>query len=486
MHPPTTEQEAVLTHGRLYPSMPRKISAFAGTGKTTTLEMLAQVLKGRILYIVFSRPMREEAQQRFPKSVQVRTAHSLAYAALDMQTQRSRLERRLFPEAVQQLVKLPRALATDDSAGFLVLDALARFCNSADPVITAQHVDPAEPPELREDVANAARALWQRMIDPKDDCPISHDTYLKQWQLTGKGFPRYDHILFDEAQDSSPVMLDVMRRQAAPVTWVGDPHQQIYRFRGAVNAMGIVSGAPLVLSQSFRFGPAIAGVANAILACKPAGTRPEILITGDPNRHSTLGPLPGNGKQQPPHAFLSRTNAEWLQHALRLTVPVHVIGGLEEPEALLRAAWHLWSTNRHPPRCPPAIKRFRTWRALCEHTERFRDGEIRLGREIVEHYRERLPGALDRLRARHVAVESEALVTLGTAHRVKGKQYRRVKLGQGFASPADPGWTKLTAAEQEDECNLLYVGVSRAIEHLEPNDAVLACLDVAGFEHSSH
>jgi len=59
MHPPTTEQEAVLTHGRLYPSMPRKIGAFAGTGKTTTLEMLAQVLKGRILYIVFSRPMRE-------------------------------------------------------------------------------------------------------------------------------------------------------------------------------------------------------------------------------------------------------------------------------------------------------------------------------------------------------------------------------------------------------------------------------------------
>jgi len=59
---------------------------------------------------------------------------------------------------------------------------------------------------------------------------------------------------------------------------VGDPHQQIYSFMGAVDAMQRVreqlEGQPgdlLVLRslrRSFRFGPEIASVGNAILRVK--------------------------------------------------------------------------------------------------------------------------------------------------------------------------------------------------------------------------
>ena len=35
-------------------------------------------------------------------------------------------------------------------------------------------------------------------------------------------------------------MLDIISNQRQPKLLVGDPHQQIYSFRGAVNAMSIV------------------------------------------------------------------------------------------------------------------------------------------------------------------------------------------------------------------------------------------------------
>ena len=38
-------------------------------------------------------------------------------------------------------------------------------------------------------------------------------------------------------------MLDIISNQRQPKLLVGDPHQQIYSFRGAVNAMSIVQAA---------------------------------------------------------------------------------------------------------------------------------------------------------------------------------------------------------------------------------------------------
>jgi superfamily I DNA/RNA helicase len=44
---------------------------------------------------------------------------------------------------------------------------------------------------------------------------------------------RFDCILLDEAQDVNPVIADIVRIQKIRRVAVGDPHQQLYRFRGA-------------------------------------------------------------------------------------------------------------------------------------------------------------------------------------------------------------------------------------------------------------
>jgi hypothetical protein len=74
---PTKEREAILaSKGR-----DLLINARAGTGKTTTLKMIASAHPDlKIVYLVFNRKAKEEAYAKFPTDVEIRTVHSLAFA----------------------------------------------------------------------------------------------------------------------------------------------------------------------------------------------------------------------------------------------------------------------------------------------------------------------------------------------------------------------------------------------------------------------
>lgn len=63
-------------------------------------------------------------------------------------------------------------------------------------------------------------------------------TYLKIYQLSKLDLSsRYITVLFDEAQDANPVTSSIILEQACRVVLAADTHQQIYRFRGADNAL---------------------------------------------------------------------------------------------------------------------------------------------------------------------------------------------------------------------------------------------------------
>lgn len=473
---PTAEQASILHDARVHRDEGRKIEAFAGTGKTSTLEMLAHDRKDRGCYLAFNRAIKDEATGRFPAHIKVTTAHGAAFQALKMYEQKARFEHRIYPDTVGQFVRLPRSRMPEDALGFVVLETITNFCNSAEENLELLHValSPNEPEDIRMAALEGTRSLWRRMSNPKDDCPITHDVYLKLWQLGDASMPGVEWVLFDEAQDASPVMIDVMNRLDIPITWVGDNNQSIYAFRGAVNAMRLMPGRVFPLSRSFRFGDEIAQAANMILACKPEELRPQFQIEGNPNRDSHIGRLSHNM----PYAFLARTNAEWFQEGLRTQARVHVIGGLEETARLLEGAWQLWRNGVRANRVP-SLARFTKWKDLCDHTDKFQDRELTFSRKIIEQYREQLPVAINNLRQRHTLHEADAHIVLSTAHKAKGKEFQYVKLGNGFANPNDPEWKKMTTNEQEAEINLLYVALTRAIDGVEPNQAVLASIAIA-------
>ena len=125
--------------------------------------------------------------------------------------------------------------------------------------------------------------------------------------------------------------------QCCDVVLVGDRHQQIYRFRGAENALDapqLVDADQLYLTHSFRFGPAVAQVANML----PDKAK-RYLWSGRGDR--VVECIPDDVKGQPV-AILSRTVAGVIGAALDASLAgktVYWVGGIagyktEEPEDL--------------------------------------------------------------------------------------------------------------------------------------------------------
>jgi hypothetical protein len=348
----------------------------------------------------------------------------------------------------------------------LVIKATRNFTHSADRAISVDHVpyiDGIDVPvgerrgwannrEVRRWIAPALVAAWADLSDPHGSLPFTHDCYLKLFELNEPVIP-VDFILFDEAQDADPVMLSIVTQQRCQVVFVGDSQQQIYDWRGAVNALAGLAGARTFLTISFRFGPPIAEVANAILALIPGA---ELRLTGRAPYDSAVGP------HDDPGAYLTRTNAGAISMALREASRgrrVHLMGGGREIAAFCRAALDLQAS---PPRRTehPELACFASWPEVRDYAELDPNGdELRLMVKIIDEYGAQVildlvAGSVD---------EDKADIVVSTAHKAKGREWDVVRLGSDFSPPRSGG------LPSPSELRLLYVAATRARRHLDPS-----------------
>ena len=227
--------------------------------------------------------------------------------------------------------------------------------------------------------------------------------------------------------------------------------QQIYDWRGAVNALASVDGNRTFLTNSFRFGQPIADVANVILARIPGA---ELRLTGRAPYESAVGP------HDDPKAYLSRTNAGAIDFALREVGRgrrVHLMGGGSDIASFCRAALDLQAT---PPRRTehPELACFATWTEVRDYADLDPNGdELRLMVKIIDEY-----GAqtiIDLVNS--TAKEEDADIVVSTAHKAKGREWDVVRLGSDFSTPKDGG------EPSPSELRLLYVAATRARRHLD-------------------
>lgn len=286
-----------------------RVEAFAGTGKTTTLLLVARSWlrrspSSRVLYVTFRRRLKEEAAERFRdlgRAVRVLTNHGLAYEAVgrlykdkltggSIYLNRPALVERLREEQPKALKALRAMGFGEDDVAVLLLEAVDRFTQSDDGDVGPAHfseylVLPEADRRAFDDVAvPLARWVWGLMRDLEGGLRITHDGYLKVYQLARPDLSdRYDLIMFDEAQDANPAMLDVLLRQeGVRRVFVGDRHQQIYAWRGAVNAMERLADWPAFpLTRSWQTWPPA--------SCRPLRGRPGS------SRGIRRGP-PGSGR----------------------------------------------------------------------------------------------------------------------------------------------------------------------------------------------
>ncbi len=461
--PPTAEQVEALDLFTTGESL--AIEAGAGTGKTTTLRLLAESTRARGQYIAFNKAIVTEAGAKMPSNVNCSTAHSLAYRAVGHRYKdRIHNSRRMRSIEIADRLKIDGLSVNGPSGrksisrsflGGLAMRAITRFCQSADPEPTHRHVPHVEGidepgtygnnDEVARALVPALRRAWADLMSENGVLPFKHDHYLKAWQLDG---PRIgaDFILFDEAQDANPVMVAIVTAQThAQLVWVGDSQQQIYTFTGAVNALGNVPAeSRAMLTQSFRFGPAIAEVANRLLDRLAADLR----LVGTDAVDSTVAAVPD------PDAILTRTNAAAVHIVLRLQASgkrVALVGGGDEVVRFAKAAAELMrgEATEHPD-----LACFDNWGEVRAYVDEDEQGsELRLLVSLVEEFGvEAILEALDRTMR-----EDDADVIVSTAHKSKGREWDSVQLSGDFQIDKP----------SPDELRLLYVACTRAKRELD-------------------
>ncbi|MFE6383832.1 UvrD-helicase domain-containing protein [Streptomyces roseolus] len=471
MFTPTDEQAQAVDHFTAGHHM--ALQAGAGTGKTSTLDLLARSTRRRGRYFAYNRAIAQEAAARFPPNVTCRTAHSLAYAAIGHRyTRRLGAPRRPAWQTGQDLgitkpVRVAGHTLMPTTLSNTVLRTVTRFCHSADLDLTPHHVPPIrglDDPEAHDDLAHTvipyARKAWADLQNPDTGAVrFEPDHFLKIWSLTNPTI-HADFLLLDEAQDTNPVVEHVFnsQRHRTQLVMVGDSAQAIYHWRGAKDVMTTFEGTHLTLSRSFRFGSAIAHEANRWLAIAEAPLR----LTGA-SATAVLGPL------NRPDAILCRTNVGALKNVmthLASGIRVALVGGGDSLRSLALAARQLQEGR---PTSHPELVLFPTWGAVQDYAAHDPSGrDLQPLVDLVDdHGTDAILAAVTRL-----SHEAHAQVTISTAHKAKGREWQRVQIGDDFLPPKDtdeqdqqgqpvPGPVDLS------EARLSYVAVTRARQHLD-------------------
>lgn len=448
-------------------------NAKAGTGKTTSAIGFAHARPTkRLLYMAFNKPIQLEAEARFGKggNTECRTTHSLGFQAVGRYYS-DRLTFNWRPLSVRNEMSLP---STRMAA--MVQAVLTKFFQSDSNEIGIAHAQEAEDRfhaqehEVHDAVAHA-KALWLRMLDRSDSVSMPHDAYLKMWALSN---PRldYDYLICDEWQDANPVTAQIVRQQRhAKLLVLGDPHQSIYAFRGAVNAMDDFPNAHLLhLTKTWRFGPKVAKVANLVLS-ELKGEKVLIQAMGVDAPYQRGAPV----------TKLARTNAQLFKDATLVQGRgVHWVGGVEKYELeKIVDAYYLFAGARDRIR-DQFLRYFASFAEMAAYAEEAKDRETKILVEVINEYQHDVPNLVSQVIANAVPEARDARLVLTTAHKAKGLDWDYVQLANDFeileeseATLAEDPFAQL----ETQELNLLYVAITRAKKELALNDDTRMWLD---------
>jgi superfamily I DNA/RNA helicase len=232
------------------------VEAGAGCAKTTTLEMAASRVRIPGLAVAFNKRIAQEMDKRLPGNFACKTMNSLGHSAWGRALGRPlKLDDRKGGKLVSQVAKSRRMdLSTDqwDAARSLFREA------------QIQGLVPQVEDRLGTSLVPDTQEGWQSLLESASS-DISQDDFDLVWEITrealvenirlardgtvsfddqiycstmlGGAFGRFPVIFLDEDQDLNPLQIRMVQQSMRPDTRllaVGDRHQSIYAFRGAV------------------------------------------------------------------------------------------------------------------------------------------------------------------------------------------------------------------------------------------------------------
>jgi superfamily I DNA/RNA helicase len=442
------------------------VQAPPGSGKTFLLLSMARKLSGYGLSLSFNKLLAVEAAKKFSSSVTCKTGHALAYGSVGYKYSK-RLKKLTGKQLADNFEIGDWKLYNNPSTkGYLILNTIRKYCYSSDRQFKAHHLpritilDEGNLELMKADILENSKNIFEEMTKLDSKIPITHDVYLKIWALTNPVINK-DYIFFDEYQDSNPVIADVIKRQSCQKIFVGDQFQQIYAWRGAVNALQNQDLNKLHITRSFRFGEAIAGLSNSIIKSYYPYEFDYKDFHGNDDIESSVHYEP-IGKVD---CILCRTNkgviAETIK-ALDKQLSVHILGGTKQITYLINSIIQLKirGYSNHPD-----LLLFSSFLELKEYANSPMGGDLKPILKLIEMYgRDKLINILEST----TDLPEEADITIATAHKSKGLEWPNVKLANDFKLPQD------RSNPTNEETNILYVAASRALNKLDLSECEAA------------
>ena len=464
-----------------------KVAALAGTGKTSTLQFIADTYPNhRGLYLAYNKALQLEAEKKFPSWVDCKTVHGLAYKKEGFKFGKQLQEKADYDKIINGLeIEDFKATITVDRKDIAIelsaykqialsREILRYFAFSNQMTIERQnfewffrkefnerfpisygHKDATSCFEsLVEKIMTETQKIWELQRSPHSGIvPASHDTYLKIYQLTRPSITDYDYIMLDEAQDANPCILDILANQTCQVIYVGDEHQQIYEFRGTVNAMQTLDLPMLYPTQSFRFGEAIADEANTVLGMLGS----QSLVKGLPSINSKLAEI-----KNVPYTLLARTNAKLFEKcivAIQEGYDCTLVADVHKIIMLITSVYYIWIKK------PEWVKdermmRFKDWGDLLGYAEAEDDAEMLGAINFVLTNKTNTLNLLKLIRESSKFQEDRADIVFSTAHKSKGREWDNVIIADDFR------------LNNDQDKNLYYVALTRAkhsLQHVWPS-----------------
>ena len=242
---PTLEQQSIID-AALNTQDSLLINALAGAAKTTTLEMICNAMPVMpILSLAFNKRIADEMAKRLPGHVQCRTLNSLGHRVwaqscsgkLNLNVKKSyeilkakvdSLPRHERTDAYDRFGDTLKAVAKAKLAGYIPDGKYTQTSRlvTSDAFWEQFDEDEVDRVIVDETLTEGIRQAYGGHIDFDDQIYMS--------TLFGGSFPRFPLVMCDEVQDLSEINHAMLERLVTQrLIAVGDPHQSIYRFRGA-------------------------------------------------------------------------------------------------------------------------------------------------------------------------------------------------------------------------------------------------------------
>lgn len=407
-----------------------RVHALAGTGKSTTvLHILKNNPNVPTLYVVFNSLLRTEMEERIADArlqakVTVNTIHSYAYhwmsnkffGGMGVPLAHNRVQ---FTEglgvvegdcsnmkAIAQKLNLegPHIGACqtwESTESYLnnVYRTLKNFFQSKDELPTDKHI--AVPryglggtTPLNSYIALDASNIYMSMMLKPADFVWDFEAMIRCLYLDKTPWP-FEKIILDEAQDSSFWFAQKMRSQThAQRIFLGDPHQSIYQFRNAHDATQPAPPDPrapnlpqndtvLTLTETHRFGPEIAKLANTLLEIK--GSSDRLIGRGKDSDidYINVNDIPNPDKT----TYIAATNNQLLDVAFKrfLEGKNYIITG--DKEVTIQDALDLLALKRGflSSVKSPVLKRFKNYEDLEGYVEESGNDDFAVPMEWVKN-----------------------------------------------------------------------------------------------------